>query len=98
MSGLYECGSCGHTWKPDDVFADLDAVKCEVCEAFDTIIRQVREGFERGVVQGQVRLERRRLEAAHRFWDAYRIGLVQLSRPDARKAEKAKSEKGGDDG
>jgi hypothetical protein len=98
MSGLYECASCGHTWKPDDVLADLDAGKCEACDAFDTIIRQAPEGFEGGVAQGQARCDRCRVEAAHRLWDACRIGLVQLSGPDARKAEKAKPEKGGDDG
>jgi hypothetical protein len=55
--GLYECGGCGHTWRPDDGLEDLDAVACELCGMFDTFVREVRQGYQRGVAHAAIRAD-----------------------------------------
>jgi hypothetical protein len=53
--GLYECGRCGHQWNSAEGVADLDGALCELCGEVDVFVRQVRDGWRRGVMQAAER-------------------------------------------
>jgi hypothetical protein len=74
--GLYECGSCGHRWNPD-AGADLDSIVCELCAEIDVFVREVREGYRRGVAHAAERDQRDFAAASQAHQEAVRARAVQ---------------------